>query len=285
MFNVRRHFSYANVTATLALVFAMSGGALAATHYLITSTSQIKPSVRAALKGKAGPAGRAGEKGAPGAAGATGPAGPAGAAGPAGNAGSSGSSGTSVTSATIGKGASCAEGGSEFTAANGKTFACNGKEGKEGKEGEEGSPWTDKGVLPKDATETGAWSSEKNFSEESNEYRSLSFPIKLKEAIPLDHAVFVSAAEQTGKSGANYAHCGGSVEEPLADEGYLCVYQGHTYVEGAPATEFLLTGINAPDQPPTSEPSAGVSGAVITIHYEGEAVEHEMQGSWAVTAS
>jgi hypothetical protein len=36
---IRRHLSYANVVATMALVFAMSGSALAAKHYLITSTS------------------------------------------------------------------------------------------------------------------------------------------------------------------------------------------------------------------------------------------------------
>ena len=34
---MRRHLNYANVTATLALVFAMSGGALAAKHYLVSS--------------------------------------------------------------------------------------------------------------------------------------------------------------------------------------------------------------------------------------------------------
>ena len=32
---IRRHLSYANVTATMALVFAMSGSALAAKRYLI----------------------------------------------------------------------------------------------------------------------------------------------------------------------------------------------------------------------------------------------------------
>jgi hypothetical protein len=42
---MRRHLTYANVTATLALVFAMSGGALAAKHYLISSTNQIDPKV------------------------------------------------------------------------------------------------------------------------------------------------------------------------------------------------------------------------------------------------
>ena len=34
----RKHLSYANVAATLALILVMSGGALAASHYLITST-------------------------------------------------------------------------------------------------------------------------------------------------------------------------------------------------------------------------------------------------------
>jgi hypothetical protein len=68
----RRRFSYANVTATLALFFAMSGGALAAKHYLISSTRQIKPSVLKALKGNAGPPGSNGSPGTPGSTGATG---------------------------------------------------------------------------------------------------------------------------------------------------------------------------------------------------------------------
>lgn len=42
---MRHRLSYANVAATLALVFSMSGGALAATHYLINSTKQINPKV------------------------------------------------------------------------------------------------------------------------------------------------------------------------------------------------------------------------------------------------
>jgi hypothetical protein len=67
--------SYANITATLALLFSMSGGALAASHYLITSTKQISPKVRSALKGDRGPAGPAGASGPAGATGATGAAG------------------------------------------------------------------------------------------------------------------------------------------------------------------------------------------------------------------
>jgi hypothetical protein len=46
---MRRRLNYANVTATLALFFAMSGGALAAKRYLINSTKQINPKVLKAL--------------------------------------------------------------------------------------------------------------------------------------------------------------------------------------------------------------------------------------------
>jgi len=69
------------VIASLALFFALGGTAIAAQHYLITSTSQIKPSVLTKLKGKIGPAG------------AQGPAGPAGAQGPAGLQGPAGTQG------------------------------------------------------------------------------------------------------------------------------------------------------------------------------------------------
>jgi len=82
MGRVRRHLSYANVVATMALVFAMSGGALAASHYLITKTSQIKPSVLKKLKGNTGH---------------TGPTGTTGAQGPVGKEGQPGSPGASGT--------------------------------------------------------------------------------------------------------------------------------------------------------------------------------------------
>ncbi len=63
---MRRHLSYANVVATMALVFAMSGGALAANHYLINSTKQINPKVLKKLAGKAGKTGATGATGAAG---------------------------------------------------------------------------------------------------------------------------------------------------------------------------------------------------------------------------
>jgi hypothetical protein len=95
MLKSKRSLNYANVTATLALVFSMSGGALAANHYLISSTKQIKPSVLKSLKGNAG------GNGAPGATGPTGPAGPSGSAGSQGKEGAPGPAGSAVAYAHI----------------------------------------------------------------------------------------------------------------------------------------------------------------------------------------
>jgi hypothetical protein len=87
--------TYANVAATLALVFAMGGSAVAATHYLITSTKQISPKVLKELKaaGKPGPAGAGGATGATGANGANGAPGTKGEAGEAGPRGEAGPKG------------------------------------------------------------------------------------------------------------------------------------------------------------------------------------------------
>lgn len=83
---IKPRITYANVAATLALVFSMTGGALAAKHYLINSTKQINPKVIKALKGKAGsagPIGPAGPQGVPGPQGPQGLTGKEGAAGTA----------------------------------------------------------------------------------------------------------------------------------------------------------------------------------------------------------
>ncbi len=137
---MRKRFTYANVAMTLALVFAMSGGAYAAGHYLITSTKQISPKVLSALKG------RSGASGVPGA------AGPTGAAGPAGPAGVKGETGLAGPEGPAGK-------------------------GEKGEKGPAGSPWTDGGTLPEGATETGAWSAYTKAT--GNDPAAISFPIPL----------------------------------------------------------------------------------------------------------
>lgn len=99
-----KRLTYANVAATLALVFSMSGGAIAASKYLITSTKQISPKVIKKLKGKAGPAGLPGPVGKEGPAGKEGVAGKEGKEGKAGQTSeafeASSTGATNVTSAT-----------------------------------------------------------------------------------------------------------------------------------------------------------------------------------------
>ncbi len=97
---MRKRLSYANVTATLALVFAMSGGAMAANHYLITSTKQINPKVLKKLTGKAGKTGATGATGAAGATGATGPQGKEGSKGEKGEPGKEGAPNPNAVFAT-----------------------------------------------------------------------------------------------------------------------------------------------------------------------------------------
>jgi hypothetical protein len=53
------------VVALIALFVALGGTGIAARHYLITSTGQIKPSVLRVLRGRAGPQGPQGPAGTP----------------------------------------------------------------------------------------------------------------------------------------------------------------------------------------------------------------------------
>ncbi|MHB8243472.1 MAG: hypothetical protein ACYDHN_15970 [Solirubrobacteraceae bacterium] len=66
----------------MALFFALGGSAMATRHYLIASTSQIKPSVLKALHGARGAAGQAGPPGPAGPQGPQGTPGPQGEPGP-----------------------------------------------------------------------------------------------------------------------------------------------------------------------------------------------------------
>jgi hypothetical protein len=266
---IRRHFTYTNIAVILALLFAMSGGAYAAGKYLITSTKQISPKVLKALKGSNGTNGAAGPAGAAGASGPQGPAGPQGPGGAKGENGASGAPGTngvSVTSKELAKG-SCTnkEGGSEFTSATGKTFACNGKEG---------SPWTAGGTLPKGSSETGVWAEphlvEYNTGKAQVFFVPISFTIPLPAEIPQANIHFIEPKQ------APPPGCKGTVANPEAEPGNLCIFASVEEGTGNPT-------IVDPENESASS-TAGPRGTllVFTVVENSEAIL-ALRGTWVVT--
>jgi hypothetical protein len=257
---IRRRFTFANVVMTLALVFAMAGGAYAAKKYVITSTKQISPKVLKALQGKTGSAGPAGVNGALGKEGAPGKEG---AAGKEGSPGEPGKAGESVISKEVKTSEALCEkrGGTSLTVAGKTENVCNGKEG---------SPWTASGTLPKGKTETGAWSY--TITQGGLLLAPISFPISLAAELGENEVHYVPS---TG----NGTTCPGSTEKPLAEPGNLCVYKWtNSTLESEPEifpdnAYFLAAG---------GHPGAGMSGAVIAFIAPPES-KGLGWGSWAVT--
>ncbi len=310
---IRRQLNPATAMAFVALVFATTGGAYAVSAngggssgrgpgasasdvsvHAVTAKKKKASTGKPGPRGPAGPAGAQGPVGPTGATGSQGPAGPAGAAGPkgengaAGSNGTNGTNGTSVTSiekpeGTIG---TCKEGGSSFTSASGKTYACNGKPG---------SPWTAGGTLPKGATETGAWqvgsvALKHSTMSGSGIYQAMvvSFPIRLAAPLNREHTHYINeeGKEVTGAklneeripveeetvAQAAPAPCPGSLEEPEALPGNLCIYAHNQGV-------FFEGQIAAPGGFVSGAGVAGASELFVPNEYE----EPEAIGTWAVT--
>ena len=221
----RNRFGIPGVISVIALVFAMLGGAYAA------SNDSGSGKATASAKGKVGPRGPRGKPGPAGPAGPAGPQGPAGAAGANGKDGANGLDGE--------KGATGAKGTSGTNGTNGATGATGpaGATGSTGSTGATGSPWTLGGTLPSGATEVGAWAigplKEKEISEALADIQfpltwSIPLPAELDEA----HVRFIKEGE------AAPAGCtGGTPAVPKADPGFLCVY---TSKEGGTWTAKLL---------------------------------------------
>jgi hypothetical protein len=252
---IRRRMTYANIAATLALVFAMSGGAYAASRVLITSTGQIKPSVLKQLKGKAGTNGAQGLTGPAGPAGATGAAGPAGATGAIGPAGATGATGAT---------------------------------GKEGPKGKEGSPWTAGGTLPSGKSETGAWAGSGSSGDITNRVLLASFAIPLAEP-PTPNVIRFEEGQGEAKENelAKIANeerktkgepelplpiptdCKGTVQKPEATAGNLCIFVRDA--ENVNLYSLVKGQIS----------TAGDTVTVTPVPYGEEFV---IEGTWAVTA-
>jgi hypothetical protein len=123
-----------------------------------------------------------------------------------------------------------------------------GPEGQQGKQGEEGSPWSAGGTLPSKQSLSGHWAAGLG---SGLLLTGISFGLPLKSD---PTAVLVpSGAEEEG--------CPGSVEEPTADPGTLCVY----VEEAAEAV---------------SVEAADATGAVVKV----EGATAFGVGTWAVTA-
>jgi hypothetical protein len=243
---LRKRFGVPGVIAVMALVFAMVGGAWAAKKYVITSTSQIKPSVLNQLKGKTGPAGPAGLAGAKGDTGAQGPVGKS-VTGPTGVTGSTGPTGTGATGPT-------------------------------GVTGPDGSPWAVGGTLPVNATLGGAWSfgPAKTIGD-----AAISFSIPLVAPLDANHVHYINPAGKEvhlGESGLVEevsTACLGSATAPSANSGHLCVYGASTN-----ATLFVSESIHNPGEGLAGPAGTGKTGAWIRALGGAEVIGH---GVWAVT--
>jgi hypothetical protein len=270
---LRTHLTPSTLIATLALLFAMTGGAYAASKYLITSTKQISPKVLKSLKGANGKAGAAGANGANGAQGAQGPGGAAGSKGETGAAGANGA---------------------------------NGAQGLAGAAGATGPPGPFTATLPSKKTETGAWTASVAgglslcVPEAANQptvtptsgacetgynlsvagagfaLSTISFTFPLAGALDATHVHYIG-----GSATAN-AECPGTPEEPEAKPGNLCVYQGGAAGFKGVGAEAEAEIFPAGGKPifEGGAPGASKSGAAIHFTAEGRAVGW---GSYAVT--
>jgi hypothetical protein len=263
---IRKHITPATVIATVALVFAMSGGAYAASKFLITSAKQIKPSVLAQLKGKPGAAGAVGSQGTAGPVGPQGPVGVAGKDGVNGAPGGKGETGVSVTTAAASLAECGKAGGVKVMSASPATKVCNGATG-----------FTK--TLPSGETETGMWGS---ISGKANCFgpivcgiASMSFSIPLEKALESEHHVQVKPAGYDGTDGTGTEHeeCPGTAEEPKAEAGVLCVYTLANRIKEANSSVLAST----------------TAGVVVLFNAEGEVNKEGNEGqfadgTWAVTA-
>ena len=244
---LRTRFGIPGVISVIALVFALVGGAYAANN----SASGGKAT--ASAKAKKGPKGPKG---------ATGPAGPAGAQGPAGAKGDTGANGSNGSAGAAGPtGSTGAAGAKGATGAAGATGATGF------------SGFTE--TLPAGKTETGVWANVGSVPNGTEVLIPISFPIPL--SLGSSKAFLLNEEETAHEEGSGFeAGCTGTVENPTAPEGTLCVY---TDFEGGNNVEFLFFNFN--------EVFGGYhpTGAVMVfLNTSGEEGRYVGQGSWAVTA-
>lgn len=302
------------VVACIALVFAMMGGAYAASggggDGKATASAKSKgKNSGSGLNGKqkkevnkiakkAAKKGPRGAKGDKGDAGAMGPAGAAGrdglngldgldgTNGQDGSDGMDGSNGVSVTNTAEPAGGNCSEGGTKLEGSS-TTYVCNGEQGADGAagaKGDEGSPWTLGGTLPAGKMLTGAWSfgalpSGFELAAPLTEriYVPLSFPIPLPGELGNGSVHYVKKGESS-PGGCT----GGSAANPTAEPGNLCIY---TQAEDGVGVKYTSISITKAGGTTGGASTVGAVLAVIPILSGGvDMAGAYARGTWAVTA-
>ena len=222
---LRNRFGIPGVISVIALVFAMLGGAYAA-------SSNDNGKATASAKAKKGPRG---PKGATGPAGPAGPQGSAGANGKDGSNGANGSNGATGAAGAPGKsvattsfegtnepvGEPCEEHGGNSIEVEGsgvKKYTCNGADGQDGLTG-----FTE--TLPVSKTETGMW----DVTATEFTRTTFSFNIPLAEAVPAANTHLVSVEAQSKHEVPLECSDGAAPDpttlHPEADSGHLCVFE------------------------------------------------------------
>jgi len=297
---VRKHLTPSTFIALIALVFALTGGAFAATGggsggshgTLMASAAKKSKQKSTSTRGPVGPKGATGATGATGPAGATGPVGAQGPAGTngtngtgtpgePGKEGTPGKEGESVKSKSlpVKPGAEhCEEGGSELTAAEGKkTYACNGEKGVI-HPGE---------TLAPDASETGAWTAGVVIEGTTLPAGDLlvvpvaSFTIPLEKPLGEHEVHYINPAGEEVLGGGStvqppLADCPGKAEKPEAAPGNFCVYSAREEGVETGSSGIFQAGTNR-------EEGAGTTGATETFTVTNTYDPMDF-GTWAVTA-
>jgi hypothetical protein len=244
---LRNRFGIPGVISVIALVFAMFGGAYAASNDSGSGKANASAKAKRGPRGPRGPAGPAGPQGPAGPAGPAGAKGDAGAPGASGAPGAPGASGKSVTVTEIApEDEGCEERGGALVKQEGAsegTEVCNGAAGSFGTQ-----------PLPSGETMTGVWGVEGSaIKDEGENYFSaratavFSFPIQVvpPPKMVIDYeglltlVVLPNGEFEEFEGTAKLAElCPGSVTAPAAKPGYLC-----PYTDAESDMEFNFIGI------------------------------------------
>ncbi len=270
---LRTRFGIPGVISVIALVFAMFGGAYAATNssgggHTATASAKAKKGPRGP-KGATGPAGPQGSAGSQGPAGANGKDGAPGQNGAPGAPGAAGHSVVLVNEAPPG----CTEGGFtyEVEGSGEENEVCNGEKGVL-QPGE---------TLCSECTETGAWSfgplpvGTLTSSATGGVSVPISFPIELAGELDAAHVHYVTKAEQEASTVPAACSAGatkGSAKAPLAASGNLCVFEGGLGFAHPISNNIRKIG--------PAEFGASTAGAYLLFQGEEESTG---RGSFAVT--